>query len=217
MDYILITGCLGFIGSNFTNFFIKKNKNIKILGIDKITYAADKRKIKIIEKNKNFKFLKIDIFDYKKLKSIFKNFNIVHVINIAAETHVDNSIKDPNIFINSNIIGTYNLLKLSQKKWQNNNKKKYKNSKFLQISTDEVYGSIKLGKFNENSPFKPNSPYSSSKASADLLVRSFNKTYKLNTLITNSANNFGPGQHKEKLIPKIINSLINKKKYSNLW
>ncbi len=211
MNYILITGCLGFIGSSFTNFFLKKNKNNKILGIDKITYAADYKKINIFEKNKNFKFLKIDISDYKNLKKVFKNYNIVHVINIAAETHVDNSIKDPDIFINSNIVGTYNLLKLSQNKWQSDNYKKYKNSKFLQISTDEVYGSINRGKFTENSPFKPNSPYSSSKASADLLVRSFNKTYKLKTLITNSANNFGPGQHKEKLIPKIVNNLINKK------
>ena len=135
MNYILITGCLGFIGGSFTNFFLKNNKNNKVLGIDKITYAADYKKIKIFEKNKNFKFLKIDISDYKNLKKVYKNYNIIHVINIAAETHVDNSIKDPDVFINSNIVGTYNLLKLSQNKWQGNNYKKYKNSKFLQIST----------------------------------------------------------------------------------
>ena len=140
--------------------------------------------------------------------------NIVNVINFAAETHVDNSIKKPDVFIKTNIIGTFNLLKSCTDKWiySNNFERAYKKSKFLQISTDEVYGSIEKGSFSEESNFKPNSPYSASKASADLLVRSFHETHKLNTLITNSANNFGPYQHKEKLIPKVINCLINKKK-----
>lgn len=210
MKYIIITGCLGFIGSSFTNFFLRKNKDYKVIGIDKITYAANKKKLLEFKKNQKFKFFKEDIYNYNKIKKIFNSHDIYHVINFAAETHVDTSITTPDVFIKSNIHGTYNLLKLSTEKWINNKNKKYKNSCYLQISTDEVYGSIKKGKFTEKSPFKPNSPYSSSKAAADLLVRSFNKTYKLNTIITNSANNFGPEQNKEKLIPTIVNSLIKK-------
>ena len=212
--YILITGCAGFIGSNFVRHFLKKKNKYIILGLDNLSYAANIDCIDEFKKKKNFVFLKKDISNIRQIEKIFDTMNIVHVINFAAETHVDNSIKKPDIFIKTNILGTFNLLKLSTDKWIYNTKYKkyYTKSKFLQISTDEVYGSIKKGSFSEQSNFKPNSPYSASKASADLLVRSFHETHKLNTLITNSANNFGPYQHQEKLIPTIINCLVNKKK-----
>ena len=214
IKYLMITGCAGFIGSNFVRYILKKKLKYKILGLDNLSYASNINSINEFKKSKQFIFLKRDISNIKHLEKIFKKMNIVHVINFAAETHVDNSIKKPDVFIKTNIIGTFNLLKLCTEKWiySSNFERAYKKSKFLQISTDEVYGSIEKGSFSEESNFKPNSPYSASKASADLLVRSFHETHKLNTLITNSANNFGPYQHKEKLIPTVINCLINKKK-----
>lgn len=210
--YLLITGCAGFIGSNFTQYVLSKFKNLYILGLDNLSYSSNLKIIHRLKKKKNFLFVKKNISNSRHIKEIFNKYNIYHVINFAAETHVDNSIFKPDIFIKTNVIGTFNLLNASKNKWvETKNKKYFKNSRFLQISTDEVYGSIVKGSFTENSGYSPNSPYSSSKASSDLLVRSFNKTYKLNTLITNSANNFGPYQNKEKFIPTII-KCCNKKK-----
>ena len=212
--YILIAGCAGFIGSNFVRYLLSKKNKYSILGVDNLTYSSNPESIKEFKKNKSFTFLKKDISNLESLKKFFSKINIFHIINFAAETHVDNSIIKPDIFIKTNIVGTFNLLKLCTDKWIYDQKKKnnYKRSKFLQVSTDEVYGSIERGSFSENSKFKPNSPYSASKASADLLVRAFHKTHKLNTLITNSSNNFGPYQHQEKFVPKIIHCLKSKKK-----
>ena len=210
MKYVVITGCAGFIGSHFTEYFLKFNKNFKVIGIDKMNYASNAKAVEKFKKNKKFIFFKNDISDFKSINSIFKKYNVIHIINLAAETHVDNSINSPDVFIKTNILGTFNLLKIAHSKWSKTNK--LKDNKFLQVSTDEVFGSIKKGKFKETNKYLPNSPYSSSKASADMLVRSFNKTYKLFTITSHSSNNFGPGQHKEKFIPTIINSLSNKKK-----
>ena len=201
---VVITGGCGFIGSFAVNKYLKEGH--KVLNIDKLTYASNPKRIK---KNKNYFFVKSDISD-PTLYEVINKFNPNIVINFAAETHVDNSIKNPSDFIYSNIIGTYNLLEISKKIWSKNKKKFFK---FIQISTDEVFGSVSNNKpFDNKSNYRPNSPYSSSKASAELLVRAWNKTYGLPTVITYCTNNFGPSQDKEKLMPKILHNLIKKKK-----
>ena len=197
----LITGGLGFIGGNFLKILTNKYPNSKFLNLDKITYAASKNLANELKKNKNYNFQKIDICDFNKLKKKFNNFNPDIVVHFAAESHVDNSIKKPDNFINTNIFGTYNLLKLIKKK-----------VKIIHISTDEVFGEANKKKFAESSVYDPRSPYSASKASADHLVRAWSNTYGINYNIINSSNNFGPYQNKEKFIPVIINSLIKKKK-----
>ena len=197
----LITGGLGFIGGNFLKILTKKYPNSKFLNLDKITYAASKNLANELKQNKNYNFQKIDICDFNKLKKIFDNFNPDIVVHFAAESHVDNSIKKPDNFINTNIFGTYNLLKLIKKK-----------VKMIHISTDEVFGEANKKSFVESSAYDPRSPYSASKASSDHLVRAWSNTYGMNYNIINSSNNFGPYQNKEKFIPVIINSLIKKKK-----
>ena len=216
MKNILITGGAGFIGINFINNLLMHDRKINIHNIDSLTYAANTFFLKKLEKFKNYKFHKIDISNKKKLHNIFSKKYFDAVINFAAESHVDNSIKNPQTFISTNIIGTFNLLELCYKSWMSGPFKYKKNhikSVFIQISTDEVYGSLSGNVFaNEEFKFLPNSPYSSSKASAELLVRSFNKTYGLNTLTTNCTNNYGPFQNIEKLIPKSISNALNGKK-----
>ena len=211
MKNILITGGAGFIGLNFLKIILKKNYNI--INVDNLSYAANKKIYKI--KKKNYFFYKVNICDKKKMSDIFLKHNIDTVINFAAESHVDNSIKKPNKFVNTNIVGTHNLLKCSYDYWFEKPFKVKKNFNkkclFLQISTDEVYGSIKRGVFSEKSILNPNSPYSASKAAADHLVNSYCKTFGLPTMITRCSNNFGPNQHTEKFIPTIIKSLIKKK------
>lgn len=197
----LITGGLGFIGGNFLRLLTNKYPKSKFLNIDKFTYAASKDLATILKKNKNYIFQKIDICDFNKLKKEFNTFKPDIVVHFAAESHVDNSIKKPDNFINTNIIGTYNLLKLLKK-----------NIKLIHISTDEVFGEANKKSFEENSNYDPRSPYSASKASSDHLVRAWSNTYGINYNIINSSNNFGPYQNKEKFIPVIINSLIKKKK-----
>jgi dTDP-glucose 4,6-dehydratase len=207
----LVTGGLGFIGSNFLIRLLKK-KNIKVYSLDFEKYSSNLKLLKILKKKRNFFHKKIDISNFTNLKKYFYKAKPNILVNFAAETHVDNSIKFSKKFIDSNIIGTYNLLECSRLYLQNNNKKKFK---FIQISTDEVYGDIEIkkkNKFNENSQLNPSSPYSASKASADLLVKSWTRTYGLPTIITRSANNYGPFQNKEKLIPKTILNIINRKK-----
>mgnify|MGYP001235958951 CR=1 FL=1 len=207
---IIVTGCLGFIGINFVNFILKNKKDIKVLGIDNLTYASNKFYLTKLIKNKNFSFVKLDISS-KKIESAINSFKPNKLINFAAESHVDNSINSPEKFIKTNINGVYNLLHFSNKYYQKLNFEKRKHFLFLQISTDEVYGSLTSGIADENSKYNPSSPYSASKASADHLVNAWQKTYNLPTIITNTCNNFGPFQNKEKFIPTIISSILNNK------
>lgn len=206
---IIITGGCGFIGSEFIRTIIKKNKNITILNIDNLTYASN-NSLEYLKKNKFYKFKKININNYKKLSIAFFEFKPDLLINFAAESHVDNSIKSSKKFINTNIFGVYNLLEISRKYIEKKNKKKFL---FLQISTDEVYGDIinkKSSKETDN--VIPSSPYSASKAAAENLVVAWSRTYKMPYIITNSSNNYGPFQNKEKLIPTVINNILNNKK-----
>tara|TARA_B100000989_G_scaffold103280_1_gene75615 strand:- start:9452 stop:10423 length:972 start_codon:yes stop_codon:yes gene_type:complete len=202
MSNILVTGGLGFIGSNFIYELIK-DKNL-IVNIDFETYASINKSILNFESYKNYKHYKVDIADYEKVSYIINKFSFDSIFHFAAESHVDNSINNSLLFSKTNIMGTLNLL-------ESYKNLKIKNKLFVHISTDEVFGSIKNGKFDENSRYNPNSPYSASKASSDHLVKSYFKTYKLPVIITNCSNNYGPYQNVEKFIPTIINSLINKK------
>jgi dTDP-glucose 4,6-dehydratase len=204
MKKIIVTGGLGFIGSNLIEILLKK-KN-KVLNIDKITYASNFYNVKEFKKNKNYFFNKCDLNNFKKLNSIIKKFNPDVIFNLAAETHVDRSIDNPDSFVKSNILGTYNLLEIFK-----NFYKTKKKTRLIHISTDEVYGDILKGRSNENYPYKPSSPYAASKASSDHLVYSYYRTFKLPLIITNCSNNYGQRQHPEKLIPKIIFNLIHGK------
>ena len=211
---LLVTGGAGFIGSNFINYLLKKYDSLKIYNLDLLTYAGNLENTNLFKENPNYFFIKGDISNEGLVQSLFDEYEIDGVINFAAESHVDNSILNPEVFIKTNINGVLNLLNISYKNWMSSNfklKNKFKHSRFHQISTDEVYGSIIDGSFSEKSQYRPNSPYSASKASADMLVRSFNKTFGLNTTISVCSNNYGKNQNKEKFIPSIINSLINGK------
>lgn len=212
---ILVTGGCGFIGSNFIPFFIKKYSNYNIINLDLLTYAGDKNNLNECNSNPQYKFVNGDIRDRKLLFNIFEEFNIEGVVHFAAESHVDNSISNPDIFVKTNVNGTFNLLETSFKFWMekpNLYKDNFKESRFHHISTDEVYGSLgDIGLFTEQTPYAPNSPYSASKAASDMFVRSYYETYGLNTVITNCSNNYGPKQHHEKLIPKIIKNALSGK------
>ena len=207
---ILVTGGAGFIGTNFVLNNLKHNDDHLIV-YDKLTYAGNKKNFELIEPNNKFIFIQGDIIDEKNLMKVFLKYKPEKVINFAAETHVDNSIKSPKLFITSNIFGTFSLLEIIRGYYNNLNKINKKNFVFVNVSTDEVFGSLgfKTKPFTENSPFLPNSPYAASKASADHLVRSYFKTYNLPVITTHCSNNFGPFQNKEKLIPKIIKSALN--------
>ena len=204
MKSIIVTGGLGFIGSNLIKKLLEKN--YKVINIDKINYASSFYNTREFAKSKNYKFYKININDSKNLKKILKVFRPVGIFNLAAETHVDRSIDNPIEFINSNIMGVYNLLECFR-----GYSKKYKNCKLIHISTDEVYGDVIKGRSKENDPYKPSSPYAATKASSDHLVYSYLKTFKIKAIITNCSNNYGPRQHPEKLIPKLIYNVINNK------
>ena len=199
---LIVTGGLGFIGSNLIKFLLKKNYSI--INIDKISYSSNPYNLKDIKKNKNYKFIKCDINNKNKFYNILKKYKPKAIFNLAAETHVDRSIDSVNPFIESNIVGVFNLLEALKSYLKQN-----KRIKLIHISTDEVYGDVIRGKSKENDPYKPSSPYAASKASSDHLVYSYIKTFKLPAIITNCSNNYGPRQHPEKLIPKIIYNIIN--------
>ena len=208
MKNILITGGAGFIGSHLVKYFVKKYKNYNIINLDKLTYASNISFLDEIKNFENYFFVQADICDLEQIQEIFNKYKISNVIHLAAESHVDNSIENALEFAKTNILGTINLLELCRKNW---NKKK--NNLFYHISTDEVFGTLdESGIFNENSKYDPHSPYSASKASADHFVRAFCDTHKLPVIVSNCSNNYGPNQHKEKLLPTVINSLINKSK-----
>tara|TARA_B100000902_G_scaffold261745_1_gene248009 strand:- start:1940 stop:2920 length:981 start_codon:yes stop_codon:yes gene_type:complete len=208
MKKILITGGAGFIGSYLVKHFTEKYPGYIIVNIDSLTYASNYEIIKHLELYENYSFLNLDIRNTDSIIKLFRKYNFDTVINLAAESHVDNSILKPDLFIETNILGTINLLNIAKEIWLNSDTK---GKVFYQISTDEVYGSLgDMGSFKEESRYSPRSPYSASKASADHFVMAYNHTYKIPVIISNCSNNFGPSQHKEKLIPKIVSCLINK-------
>ena len=209
---ILVTGCAGFIGSNFVPYFLDKYSEYNIINLDLLTYAGNLENLKECESNSNYKFIKGDVCNRDLVEFIFHEYDIKGVIHFAAESHVDNSIKNPGVFIETNVNGTFTLIDIAYKYWMdkpNFYKKDYENCRFHHISTDEVYGTLnETDLFTETTPYAPNSPYSASKASSDMIVRSYQETYGLNTVITNCSNNYGPKQHDEKLIPTIIKKAI---------
>ena len=197
---VIVTGGLGFIGSNLIELLLKKN--FFVINIDSATYSSNNYNTKDFKKN--YKFIKCNINNQKKILNILIKHKPVVIFNLAAETHVDRSIDSPKTFIDSNILGVFNLLEAFRKFY-----KKNKNSKLIHISTDEVYGDILNGRSNENYSYNPSSPYAASKASSDHLVHSYFRTYKVPVIITNCSNNYGPKQHPEKLIPKLIYNILN--------
>ena len=198
MKNVLVTGAAGFIGANFAEYFVNKHPEYKVIVLDKLTYAGN------IDNLNNVKdkitFVQADICDFEKMNEVFAEYEINGVIHFAAESHVDNSIKNPFVFTNTNVIGTHTLLEAAKRAWGEGSE-----NKFVHISTDEVYGSLgEDGYFTEESPIQPSSPYSSSKASSDLIALAYKETYKMNVNVTNCSNNNGPYQHNEKLIPHMI-------------
>jgi len=210
--HILLTGTAGFIGSNFVPYFLKKYPEYTLINLDLLTYAGNLENLSECNSNPRYKFIKGNICNRELVEFIFQEYNIEGVIHFAAESHVDNSIKNPGIFIETNVNGTFTLIDVAQKHWMIkpfNYKEEYKECRFHHISTDEVYGTLnETDLFTEETPYAPNSPYSASKASSDMIVRSYQETYGLNTVITNCSNNYGPKQHDEKLIPTIIRKAL---------
>jgi len=210
---LLVTGGAGFIGSNFINYLLENNQDITIVNIDKLTYAGELSNLSEVANNDNYQFVEGDICDRVLVERLFNEYQFDGVIHFAAESHVDNSIKNPDAFIETNVFGTFNVLDVAKKHWMdspNQPKSGCKDNRFLHISTDEVYGTLsKTGFFTETTPYAPNSPYSASKASSDFIVRSYFHTYGMNVVTTNCSNNYGPKQHDEKLIPTIIRKAIS--------
>jgi len=212
MTNILLTGTAGFIGSNFVPYFLEKYPEYELINLDLLTYAGDIQNLKECEDNPRYKFIKGDICNRELVEFIFNEYDIKGVIHFAAESHVDNSIENPGVFIKTNVNGTFTLLDVAYKYWMKKSftfKNDYKKCRFHHISTDEVYGTLnETDHFTEETPYAPNSPYSASKASSDMIVRSYQETYGMNTVITNCSNNYGPKQHDEKFIPTIIRKAL---------
>lgn len=217
MKNVLVTGGAGFIGSNFVKMMVQKYSDYNIINLDALTYAGNLENLSDIDTASNYTFVKADIRDREVIERIFKTQNIDMVANFAAESHVDRSIEEPEVFLTTNIIGTQVLLDAAKKYWKINPDDKYckeykEGVKFLQVSTDEVYGALgETGMFVETMPLMPNSPYSASKASADMIVRAYNETFGLPMNITRCSNNYGPYQFPEKLIPLMINNCLKEK------
>lgn len=217
MKRLLVTGGAGFIGSNFIRYILNKYDNYKVINLDKLTYAGNLENLKDVENNTNYTFIKGDISDRAIVKKLFDEYKFDYVVNFAAESHVDRSIEDPEVFLRTNIMGTQVLLDNAKLNWQigkdDHGYPTYREGvKFLQVSTDEVYGALgKEGLFTEDTPLAPNSPYSASKTSADLIVRAYNKTFNMPINITRCSNNYGPYQFPEKLIPLMIANALEEK------
>ena len=213
MKNILVTGGAGFIGANFVVHFVQNHPEYKVINLDVLTYAGDLENVKEVETASNYEFVQGDICDKSFIDALFAKYQFTDVIHFAAESHVDNSISGPEAFIKTNVLGTFNLLDAARKLWMsapNQYNDNFKTSRFHHISTDEVYGTLgEEGLFTETTPYAPNSPYSASKASSDLLVRSYFHTYGMNVVTTNCSNNYGPKQHDEKLIPTIIRKCLS--------
>lgn len=211
-ESILVTGGAGFIGSNFIPYFIEKHSEYHIINLDKLTYAGNLSNLSEVEDSDRYTFVQGDICNRELVEYLFRQYDIRGVIHFAAESHVDNSINGPEIFIKTNINGTFTLLDVARKYWMEspfNYKKEYEGCRFHHISTDEVYGTLgETGFFTETTPYAPNSPYSAAKASSDLIVRAYHHTYGMNVTTSNCSNNYGPKQHNEKLIPTIIRKAL---------
>lgn len=204
---IMITGGAGFIGSHVVRRFVKKYPQYLVVNFDKLTYAGNLENLRDIEGSKNYRFVKGDILDIESVAAVLNQYEISGIIHLAAESHVDRSIHNPDEFAMTNIIGTIRLLKATQTVWNNS----FEGKLFYHVSTDEVYGSIEHGYFTETSPVDPRSPYSASKASSDHFVRSFGNSYGIPAIISRCSNNYGPYQFPEKLIPLVINNIMNKR------
>ena len=206
---ILITGGAGFIGSHVVRLFVNKYPEYRIINLDKLTYAGNLNNLKDIEDSPNYKFIKADICDFETMVALFEEYDIDNVIHLAAESHVDRSIKDPFTFAQTNVMGTLSLLQAAKNKWNGD----FTGKRFYHISTDEVYGTLEFDDtfFKETTKYDPHSPYSASKASSDHFVRAFNDTYGMPTIVTNCSNNYGPYQFPEKLIPLFINNIRHRK------
>ena len=217
MKTILVTGGAGFIGSNFIKMMVEQHPDYKVVNIDALTYAGNLENLEGIREHSNYRFVKGDIRDRATMEEIFRNNLITWVVNFAAESHVDRSIEEPEVFLTTNVVGTQVLLDVAKKYWKVNPDDKYcmkfkPGVKFLQVSTDEVYGTLgETGMFVETTPLMPNSPYSASKASADMIVRAYHQTYGMPINITRCSNNYGPYQFPEKLIPLMINNCLEGK------
>ena len=215
MKSILVTGGAGFIGANFVPYFVNKYPDYKIINLDKLTYAGNLDNVAECNGKTNYQFVQGDICDRSLIEKLFQENDIQGVIHFAAESHVDNSISGPQAFIETNVLGTFTLLDVARKWWMDaphQVKKGYENARFHHISTDEVYGALgDTGFFTETTPYMPSSPYSASKASSDMIARAYFHTFGMNITVSNCSNNYGPKQHPEKLIPKIISNALSEK------